>query len=195
MNPNIVPIIIIAALVLLSGTAFAMTSNNDVEEAPDEEGGDVRTVDKNWNKFDDDFLTWANCYSIPARWLKGICLNESSLGTNPRVVQGIASEDGLSYGIMQITLATAADLADKLVTPEELNDPTFSIRYAALYLSRLKTTFNNIEENVIRAYNEGPGKRKKVLAGLATSSQINIDYWARYQRWQTYITQKGGLVS
>lgn len=179
------PLLLIAiAIIAISGTAYASSNNNDSND----------TVDSVWLNYDSLFKLYANVYKIPARWLKGIALNESSLGTNPLVKAGKVSSDGLSYGIMQLQISTASDYTDKLVTPSELNNPEFSIKIAAMHLSRLKILFSNNEENVIRAYNEGEGKRKKVLAGTTTSTKINIDYWARYQKWVIYMEKKGGIV-
>jgi membrane-bound lytic murein transglycosylase MltF len=163
---------------LLKNSAGGATSNPYSETA--------------WRKFDGMFKKHAGTYGLDWMWLKAICLNESSLGTYPSValglrepsnISGSKSQDGKSWGIMQVTLTTARDL-DSTATERKLNDPDYSIRLAALYLNRVKTMFLTIdprfEEWVIKSYNQGPGNSKKEKAG--ESKGFAGEYWERYKR-------------
>ena len=69
-----------------------------------------------FTKWDDLLKKYSVQYKVPWRWLKVIILNESSNGNdrsvlrglaNPNDIEGSKSSDGKSWGLMQITLATA----------------------------------------------------------------------------------------
>lgn len=123
------------------------------------------TGDDSFTKWDVLFKTYGAQYGVPWRWLKAICLNESSLGqarsvivglNNPADIDGSKSSDGLSWGLMQITLATANGLVGP-VTPQYLNDPDNSVKLGAMLVSQLVKRFGiDDRESVIRAYNGGP---------------------------------------
>lgn len=146
-----------------------------------------------WTRFDHLFQKYGVDNGVDPTWLKAIALNESNLGRYPSVAHGLEfpydvetskSTDGLSWGLMQVTLSTARDM-DPYATPAKLNDPEYSVRLAALYVSKLKKMFQNLAaearftEYVIKSYNQGPGNTKKEIAG---GKGYANEYWARFQR-------------
>lgn len=151
----------------------------------------VSTEPKNWRRFDTIFQKYAAVYDVPWTWLKAIALNESSLGSaasvdeglrNPANVIGSKSADGLSWGLMQVTIKTAKGL-DPQATEIKLNNPDYSIQLAAKYLSQLSTQFSKLDlrytEWVIKSYNQGPGNTRKEIA---TGKGYANEYWERFQR-------------
>lgn len=145
-----------------------------------------------WTRFDSLFKKYGLKYSVPWTWLKAIALNESSLGRHPSVARGLLnpndiegskSEDGKSWGLMQVTLKTAKSL-DPTATEVKLNNPEYSIGLAAQYLAQLSKSFSKVElrytEWVFKSYNQGPGNTMKEKSGqIAGYAQ---KYWERIQR-------------
>jgi membrane-bound lytic murein transglycosylase MltF len=173
---------------LIFGAAFAALKKNEIVEV-------VEVHMDSWNRFDQEFRRYApaSIAGVPG-WqvLKAIALNESDLGREKSVAHGIQfpldvekskSYDGLSWGLMQVTLRTAREL-DAAATEAKLNDPSYSIRLASQYFSKLVTYFNPLEprylEWVIKSYNQGPGNSRKERAG--TGGGYANEYWARFQR-------------
>lgn len=145
----------------------------------------------NWNRWDNAFKSAGSTFGVPWTWLKAIALNESSLGAYPSVARGLASptdiqgsksQDGLSWGLMQVTIKTARGL-DPNATEVKLNDPIYSINLAAKYLSQLSSQFPKVDsryvEYVIKSYNQGPGNTKKEIA---SGKGYADEYWSRFQR-------------
>jgi len=145
-----------------------------------------------WNRFDALFQKYGNIHGVPWMWLKAICLNESSLGAAKSVARGLSvpsdiegskSSDGLSWGIMQVTLRTAREL-DPTATQEKLNNPEYSINLSAKYIKKLTSLFSKLDlrytEYVIKSYNQGPGNTRKEISG-ATSGYAG-EYWERFKR-------------
>jgi soluble lytic murein transglycosylase-like protein len=142
-------------------------------------------------KYDDLFYSYAKKYGLDWRWLKAIAMNESDLGRaasvkkgllNPNDIQGSKSSDGLSWGLMQVTIRTARDL-DKSATEVKLNNPAYSVDLAARLLKNLKTQFNPSDprymEWVIKSYNQGAGNTKKEIA---SGKGYADEYWHRFKR-------------
>lgn len=125
-----------------------------------------------WYRYDAWFRAYAEDYGVDWTWLKAIAMTESSLGTNSRVVAGIQSSDGLSWGLMQLTLPTASDMKGGQATIDELNDPETSIHWAAKYLYTLSLIVGDDAKRIIMGYNEGPGN---VLKG-----KVVEDYYAKW---------------
>jgi len=159
----------------------------------------VEEMSDSWTRFDSLFKKYGNEYDVDWKWLKAIALNESSLGAEksvarglevPSDVEGSKSSDGLSWGLMQVTVKTAQGL-DKTASPEKLNDPDFSIRLAAQYLSSLGDYFTLSDtrrtEWIVKSYNQGPGnslkEKKGLIAGYAQ------EYWNRFQRNLTRVEE------
>jgi len=142
------------------------------------------------NTFDPLFKAEAAKYGLNWKMLKAIAMNESSLGTHPSVARGLAfpsdvdgskSDDGKSWGIMQVTVPTARDF-DPTATAEKLNNPAYSIKIAAQYLAWVLLQFKDDPrlEWIVKSYNQGVGNTKKERAG-AIKGYAN-EYWSRYQR-------------
>lgn len=143
-----------------------------------------------FNKYDAVFMNNGAIYSVPWRWLKAIAIVESALGTaasvvegmiNPSDVDGSASSDGKSWGLMQVTLSTARALEGRGIQVSDLNDVNTSVRLAAKLLQQLIGTFGIDDRNsIIRAYNGGPHfglatlpYYTKFLAAIATVLNSN----------------------
>lgn len=167
---------------------IAYSKNRIVEEIDtvEAQSGD------NWTKYDALFQKYGAMNNVPWQYLKAIAMNESSLGTaksvavgltNPYDIEGSKSYDGLSWGLMQVTIKTARGL-DPAATEIKLNDPEYSIKLAAKYVGQLQKMFSTVEpryvEWVIKSYNQGPGNSKKERAG--TSQGFAQEYWDRWQR-------------
>jgi len=127
-------------------------------------------------KYDPIFKKYSKIYRVPWRWIKAVAWNESSIGTAKSVMQGLKNSsdiegsksfDGKSWGIMQVTLATARELRPG-TTVQDLNNPDISISLGAQYLGKMMARFDGDREKVIRAYNGGPGFEKTVLGRTST---------------------------
>lgn len=122
--------------------------------------------DPSFTQFDSLFQSYGRQYRVPWRWMKAIAMNESNLGqersvaagiSNPSDVDASVSSDGLSWGLMQVTLTTARALEGDLIQAPYLNVPDNSVRLAAKLLQQLITRFGiDDRQSVIRAYNGGP---------------------------------------
>jgi membrane-bound lytic murein transglycosylase MltF len=145
-----------------------------------------------WTAFDSEFKAAGARYGVAWQWLKAIALNESDLGRNSSVARGLSepsdiegskSSDGLSWGLMQVTLRTGRSL-DPACNEIKLNDAKYSINLAAKYLAQLKNSFPESDprflEWVVKSYNQGPGNSAKERAGkIAGYAQ---EYFNRFTR-------------
>lgn len=169
---------------ILAGAIYS--KNRIVEEV------DTMEAKSNWTKFDALFKKYGTKYGVDWQFLKAIALNESSLGTaksvargfeNPYDIEGSKSYDGLSWGLMQVTVKTARDL-DPFATEIKLNNADYSIDLAAKYLARLQAMFLRDDprwlEWTIKSYNQGPGNSKKERDGKIQG--YAEEYWQRFQR-------------
>lgn len=165
---------------------IALSKNRIVEEV------DAVQAQDNWTKFDKWFKLYGAQYGVDWQWLKAIAMNESSLGTAKSVALGMVSPydiensksyDGLSWGLMQVTIKTARGL-DPVATEVKLNDPEYSIKLAAKYIGQLQKMFpmvdSRYQEWVIKSYNQGPGNSKKERDGKIDG--YAQEYWERFQR-------------
>lgn len=127
-------------------------------------GVDAVSGSDSFTQWDTLFKKYADQFGVPWRWLKAICMNESSLGQDESVQAGMRqpgsedgwSFDGLSRGLMQVTLKTGKALQPG-VTAADLDNPDTSVRLAAMLLKQLIDRFGiDDRESVIRAYNGGP---------------------------------------
>lgn len=127
--------------------------------------------------FDDLFRKYSAQFGLDFYVVKAVCMKESTLGTHPRVlaglrnpadIEGSKSEDGKSWGLMQITIPTARDM-DPTATAEKLNNPEYSVRLACQYLAWLYLRFSATDprrtEWVIKSYNQGLGNTQKEMRG------------------------------
>ncbi len=151
----------------------------------------VTTTD-DWRKYDGLFKQFGTLYGVPWTHLKAICLNESDLGrvasvrrglASPTDTEGSKSSDGKSWGLMQVTLTTAKGM-DPQATAAKLNEPHYSVRLGAQYVSQLQKMYSRLEPNylewVIKSYNQGPGNTKKEKSGAIKG--YAQEYWNRFQR-------------
>ena len=135
-----------------------------------------------FTKFDSLFKQYGSENGVNWKWLKAICMNESSLGMNSRVKAGDVSTDGKSWGIMQLTLPTAGDYHPG-VTIEDLNNPDFSVRVAAQFLGDLNSQFSGDMRKVVMSYNQGAGNTR---AGREYAS----GYYDRFVRNLSQVEEK-----
>lgn len=132
-----------------------------------------------FKSYDDLYKKYALKYGLDWKMLKAIAQIESTEGRHPLVMLGKASEDGLSYGLMQVTLTTARDY-DKSVTPEKLNNPEYSINIASQHLKMLSRMFPNQIEWIVKSYNQGQGNSLREKSGKSQGFAHN--YWVKYQK-------------
>lgn len=169
----------------------SMASDGSSDESSSDPVNSTASVNS-FNRFDSLFKEYGSIWGVDWKMLKAICLNESDLGREkttkrglemPSDIEGSKSYDGLSWGIMQVTLRTARDL-DPTATEQKLNNAEYSINLAARYLSILKKMFNAADprftEWVVKSYNQGPGNTRKEIAG--TVKGYAQEYWERYKR-------------
>lgn len=136
-----------------------------------------------FEKYDPIFKKYSARYSVPWRWLKAIAMNESSLGTNPRVLAGLVSSDGLSWGLMQVTLTTAKDLYKREVSADELKNNEISVDLAAKYLQRLMRYFPGDAKKIIMSYNQGEGNTMR-------GKEYALPYWEKFNKHMKIILEK-----
>jgi soluble lytic murein transglycosylase-like protein len=174
---------LLLALPIVAG--FSTSAVESVMSTDNAGGGDP------WTRFDGLFQQYGTIYGVDPDVLKAIALNESDLGRAKSVARGLAapndiegskSSDGKSWGVMQMTLTTARGL-DPAATQAMLNNPDYSIRLAAQYVSQLQGMFSSFDpqflEWVIKSYNQGPGNTKREIANGVGYADA---YWARFQR-------------
>jgi len=144
--------------------------------------GDLKTV---WRNYDHLFQTHAIEFGVNWKWLKAIALNESDLGLEGSVKRGLASSDGLSYGLMQVTVKTGKSLLGGWPSDAEmipiLNDADQSIWLAAKLLKELrglvaKAPGGATMKNIIVSYNQSYARTVKgeILPAAET-------YWERFE--------------
>lgn len=150
---------------------------------------------ENWSKWDVLMKSQCDEFEVPWLWMKAIMIDESSLGLNPRVargliqpddVEGSVSEDGKSWGLLQLRPETARDF-DIIANAQKLNNPDYTIRIGAKLLRRLYKAEGGVEEFVIKSWNEGQGAANRERVGL--SSGHADEYWRRYLLNKDLISQ------
>ncbi|KYG65265.1 hypothetical protein AZI87_11970 [Bdellovibrio bacteriovorus] len=152
--------------------------------------GDKKTAvtNKDFKRFDPLLKKYASQFGLDFHLMRAICMKESTFGYHPRVARGLAapsdvegskSEDGKSWGVMQVTVPTARDY-DTSATAEKLNNPEYCIRIAAQYLAWLSLRFPVTDprrtEWMIKAYNQGLGNTNKERNGTISKGFAN-DYF------------------
>lgn len=148
-----------------------------------------------YTRWDDLFKRYGSQYGVDWMLLKATCWVESDLGRNSRVARGLAvptdvegskSYDGLSWGLMQVTLPTASDFRPGTTVPD-LNNPVISVELAAKITARNQKLFPGNLEYTVRAYNGGPGFLK-TARGLSDTPI----YWAKVKAKLDSIKANGG---
>lgn len=131
---------------------------------------------------------------IPFYLMKTIGMIESSLGLHPRVAHGLLfpadidgskSEDGKSWGLLQMRVTTAKDY-DKTATAEKLNNVDYALSLGGLHLRHLDGIFKHSEEFTVKAWNQGEGATFREKNRLAPGKADN--YWAKYQLYKGLLT-------
>lgn len=122
-----------------------------------------------WNRYDSLFQKYAKLNGIDWHWLKAFACQESRLATDSRTKIGAVSGDGKSWGLMQITLATALALGSGPIEGTALNDPELSIKLAAKLVAELNRTFPGDLHKMAISYNQG-----------ATNTRNGKDYTGAY---------------
>lgn len=151
---------------------FAFVARGEIQNV-------VTSQTDDFTRFDDLFKKYGSQYGVPWKWLKAICMNESSLGKaksvkagllNPQDIKNSVSSDGLSWGLMQVTLTTARALEGSVITAAYLNEPENSVRLAAKVCAENIDRFGiEDRESVIRAYNGGPSFNARAAARANTA--------------------------
>lgn len=80
-----------------------------------------------------------------------------------------------AIGLMQLLPSTAAGLAGRALTREELRDPAVSIRYGVVYLSRALDIFDGDRILALAAYNAGPGGARRIARGRGNDFDLWIE--------------------
>lgn len=175
-----------------------------------------------WNRYDSVFKAEANTQGLPSngwKWMKAIAIGESNLGENPLVKMGSWSSDGLSKGLMQLTVLTANDYGkwfpvDQLKKSSQnfnqaaydtvanyLNDPALSIKISTQHFTRIYRKFGNTLEHAVKAYNQGEGNMAKEIA-LRSSLGVPLTghtisqypdaatYWSRFVKHLAQVEAK-----
>jgi soluble lytic murein transglycosylase len=69
-----------------------------------------------------------------------------------------------AYGLMQLRIPTASEVAGRPVTVEELFDPSFNLDLGCRYLRRMLDRFDDDVVLALMAYNAGPGSVERWLS-------------------------------
>jgi hypothetical protein len=141
---------------------------------------------QNWTKWDDLIKSNCDTAQVPWLWMKAIMINESALGLNPRVslgllhpddIEGSKSEDGKSWGLLQLEPASAKDF-DIIANAQKLNNPDYTIHIGSKLLRRLYRGLGGVEEFVIKGWNQGQGASVLEQTGRIVSHAE--PYWTKY---------------
>lgn len=149
--------------------------------------------DVSFYRWDALIRKYAARYNVPWRWVKAVMLNESHKNlklmdsvarglASPDDVEGSASDDKKSWGLMQVTLPTANDYRGG-TTPQDLNNPEISFDIGTKHLRFLFHLFSGDRRRVIMSYNQGQGN---TLAG----KEYAAEYYARFTRNLELVQQK-----
>lgn len=149
--------------------------------------------------YDNLFISYGKTCGVDWKMLKRISWVESKTGTYKSVALGLrtpanvkdsVSDDGKSWGIMQVTLTTAKTY-DPLATPQKLNDPAYSIMIAAKHFAFLKRTYPTFSErDLVMSYNHGQGNQLKFIAKEKSGTLLLTDYPAAREYWKRYQSAK-----
>lgn len=147
-----------------------------------------------YTRWDSLFKKYGNLYGVDWMLLKAICWVESDLGRAKSVAAGLAdpdsavdnSGDGKSWGLMQVTLPTAADFRPGTLE-RDLNFPEISVELGAKIMARNIRVFPGNLEYQVRAYNGGPGFLK-TSRGISDTPK----YWAKVKKKLELIQANGG---
>lgn len=184
-----------AAALLFAGmpAEAASLSSETEDDTSTDSGEDNSTAPADTTGYEQRFIDLFNQYGpqygMSPLWLQAFCMNESSMGEDPLVKAGQLSQDGLSKGIMQLTLTTARRFEN--VTLDDLNDPETSVRIACKLIQINQAAFSTADaryvEWVVKSYNRGVARTNQERTGdpkgLAEPGFTRGNtYWSRWQR-------------
>lgn len=177
-----------ALLILLGAGAAMAKSSYDLNTA--------KTSKEKFYFYDDLFKKYAGENGIPWKWLKALAKQESDLGQDKRVINGEVSQDGLSYGIMQIAVGVGSEQEKKIKgnpTKSDLNNPEISISIAARLVGYLYRKYNGDKNKVFLAYNQGEKNTDAGKDFTVNYSPDKISYKEKITKWLSWIdnTEKG----
>ncbi len=175
-------------LALLVGSIFSKAEVKAVETV-----GPVELANNDVDRFDATIQKAASTWGVPWKYLKAFAMTETWNGArwapsmlrgieNPRDTEGSASDDRLSWGLMQMRITTAQDYLED-ATPEDLNSPSVAADLAAQHIAFLFKLFPLVDpryvEWVVKSYNQGQGNTDKERNGARGYADA---YWERWQR-------------
>jgi hypothetical protein len=103
-------------------------------------------------QYDGQIEELSKANGIDANLVRAVIAAESSGDT--KASREVTPRD-TSYGLGQFTLPTAADVAGRKVSKEELKDPNVSLPLIASHLAALSKKFDGDYDKIISAYNAG----------------------------------------
>ena len=120
--------------------------------------------------YEDQIVESSERYGVDTRLVCAIIKCESSCDANAQSKAG-------AVGLMQLMPDTSTDLAYNGVVdytvydPSNLTDAATNIEYGCAYLSQLQAQLNSTDE-VIAAYNAGPGSVQEWLSGGGVINEV-----------------------
>jgi soluble lytic murein transglycosylase-like protein len=135
---------------------------------------------QNMARFDSDITASAKQHGVDPALLKATLTQESQ--GNSRAVGPVLKDGTRAYGMGQMKLATASELAGRPITPKDLMDPTVSINLAAQYLAQLSKKYDNDYDKVISAYNAGMGNVDSGKAAKFAETRMYLRKVKGYRR-------------
>ena len=110
----------------------------------------------------------ASRYGVPSNIITGMVEQESQFDSTAYRFNHDNPADR-SYGLMQLTIPTASDMAGYPVTSTELYNPNFNLDLRIKYFKYQLDRYNNVSD-AIAAYNAGSVRKSSV------GTYINMDY-------------------
>jgi soluble lytic murein transglycosylase len=92
-----------------------------------------------------------------------------------------------AYGLMQVRVPTARDMAGRDVTVEELFDPVVNLDLGCRYLRRMLDRYRDDLRLALMAYNAGPGKVDSWIAQDKDPARVLHDL--AYRETRAYVLE------
>ncbi len=122
--------------------------------------------------YDDLIQKYARKYGVDPLLIRAVIQQESNWQ------ESVMGEDGLSVGLMQITLPLAHDFFGRDSNFTELADPETSINIGAWYLGKLIPKYGTT--GALASYNEGPGNWLKGKHDEVYTTSV-LAFYQQYQ--------------